>query len=114
MHYIIKHIDVIYTLFVSFLIRYRLTRFRRQQSETARVGVRVASTVPENDADRFYRNAIVEIKLRTADMKLELADMKSDMADIKRDIAEMLALIQGIFGSVRAVPALSPTSSPAL
>jgi hypothetical protein len=38
-----------------------------------------------------------------ADMKLEMADMKADMADMKRDMAEMLALFQGIFGSLRAL-----------
>jgi hypothetical protein len=29
--------------------------------------------------------------------------MKADMADMKRDMAEMLALFQGIFGSLRAL-----------
>ena len=87
-------------MFVHFLIRYRLTRSRRQQSETARVRGRVASTAPEDDADCFYRNDIAEIRSRMADMKLEMADMKADM---KRDMAEMLALFQGIFGSLRAL-----------
>ena len=90
-------------MFVHFLIRYRLTRSRCQQSETARVRGRVASTAPEDDADCFYRNDIAEIRSRMAEMKLEMADMKADMADMKRDMAEMLALFQGIFGSLRAL-----------
>ena len=79
------------------LVRYRRTRSRHQQSETAIARASVALlTVPEGDAGGLQRNNIAEIRSHMGDMKLDMADVKADMAEMKRDMAEMLAFLQTI------------------